>query len=81
MEPEEIPYIPEADFSQDLEAGLNELAAAVARSGLSLSAIARGARCHWETVYHAANGIPVRYDNARRIVYYLRHLNENQQLE
>ncbi len=63
--------IPEAEFAADLAQGLDEIAAAIARSGLSLAAIAKGTRCHWETVYHAANGIPIRYDNARRIMYYL----------
>ena len=43
-------------------------------SGLSIAEIARGTRCHWETVYHAANNIPVRYDSARRIMYYLKSI-------
>ena len=76
---DEDTFIPEAEYKADLALGLDEIAAAIARSGLTLAAIARGTCCHWETVYHAAHGIPVRYDNARRIVYYLRHLNENQQ--
>ena len=43
----------------------------IAFSGLNLSEIARGTGCHWSTVYNAANGIPVRFDNARRLVYFL----------
>ena len=64
--------IPEAEFAADLAAGLAELSTAIRASGLPLAAIARGTRCHWETVYHAANGIPVRFDSARRIMYYLK---------
>ena len=64
--------IPEAEFAADLAQGLDEIAAAIARSGLPLAAIARATRCHWETVYHAANGVPVRFDSARRIMYYLK---------
>ena len=65
-------YIPEAAFAADLAEGLNAIAEAIALSGLSLAAIARATRTHWETVYHAAHGIPIRYDNARRIMYYLK---------
>lgn len=68
--------IPEAEFAADLSIGLNEIAEAIARSGLSLAAIARATRTHWETVYHAAHGIPIRYDNARRIMYYLKSIGE-----
>jgi hypothetical protein len=66
--------IPEAEFAADLEEGLNELSTAIKSSGLTIAAIARGTRCHWETVYHAANNIPVRYDYARRIMYYLKSI-------
>ena len=69
--------IPETEYRADLEKGLNEIAEKVARSGLSIKAIARETACHWETVYHAASGIPVRYDNARRIVYFLDRFNSN----
>lgn len=64
--------IPEAEYAADLAEGLAELSTAIKASGLSLAAIARGTRCHWETVYHAANNVPVRFDSARRIMYYLR---------
>lgn len=66
--------IPEAEFAADLGEGLNELSSAIKASGLTIAAIARGTRCHWETVYHAANNIPVRYDSARRIMYYLKSI-------
>lgn len=66
--------IPEAEFAADLSIGLNEIAEAIARSGLTLAAIARATRTHWETVYHAAHGIPVRFDSARRIMYYLKSI-------
>ena len=64
--------IPECEYAADLAEGLAELSTAIKASGLSIAQIARGTRCHWETVYHAANNIPVRYDSARRILYYLR---------
>ena len=66
--------IPEAEFAADLEEGLNELSTAIRASGLTIAAIARGTRCHWETVYHAKRKIPVRYDSARRILYYLKSI-------
>ena len=62
--------ITEAEYLADLKSGLNELAEAIARTGLTIAAIARACRLHWETVYHAANGIPVRYDSARRILLF-----------
>jgi len=65
--------IPEAEYAADLAQGLAEVSDAIRASGLSLAAIARGTRCHWETVYHVANGIPARYDSIRRIMYYLRN--------
>ena len=64
--------IPETEYAADLADGLAELSGAIRESGLTIAAIARGTRCHWETVYHAANNIPVRYDSARRIMYFLR---------
>ena len=67
--------IPEAEFAADLAAGLDELRTAIRSSGLSISAIARGTRCHFESVSHAANGIPVRFDTYRRIMYFLKNVN------
>lgn len=64
--------IPEVEFAADLAQGLDGIADAIQRSGLPLAAIARGARVHWETVYHASKRLPVRYDSARRIMYYLK---------
>jgi hypothetical protein len=68
--------IPEAEYAADLEEGLNELSTAIRASGLSIAAIARGTRCHWETVYHAANRVPVRFDSARRILFYLKSISQ-----
>jgi|GEM_PF-6254254 len=68
-------HIPEAEFVADLTAGLNELSEAIARSGLTLAAIARGTRMGWETIYRAANGVPIRYDSARRLMYFLKHIS------
>jgi hypothetical protein len=67
--------IPETEYAADLAQGLDELSGAIRSSGLSIAEIARGTRCHWETVYHAANNIPVRYDSARRIAYYLKTIS------
>ena len=66
--------IPETEYAADLAQGLDELSGAIKASGLSIAEIARGTRCHWETVYHAANNIPVRFDSARRIAYYLKSI-------
>lgn len=68
--------IPETEYAADLAEGLAELSTAIQASGLSIAAIARGTRCHWETVYHAANNIPVRFDSARRIAYYLKSISQ-----
>jgi len=73
MEQEER-RIPEVEFAADLAEGLDGIAAAIKGSGLPLAAIARGARVHWETVYHASKRLPVRYDSARRIMYYLKSI-------
>lgn len=62
--------ITETEFLADLDCGLNEIAEAIAKTGLPIAAIARACRLHWETVYHASNGIPVRYDSARRILLF-----------
>jgi len=67
--------IPEAEYAADLAEGLAELSGAIRASGLNIAQIARGTRCHWETVYHAANNIPVRFDSARRILYYLKSIS------
>lgn len=67
--------VPEAEYRADLENGLNEIAEGIARAGVSISALARGARVGWETAYHAANGIPVRYENARRIALFVEKVN------
>lgn len=71
---DETRRIPEAEYAEDLAGGLNAIAEAIARSGLPLAAIARATRMRWGTVYHAAHGIQVRYDSARRIMYYLNSL-------
>jgi len=67
--------IPETEYAADLAQGLDELSGSIKASGLSIAEIARGTRCHWETVYHAANNIPVRFDSARRIAYYLKTIS------
>ena len=68
--------IPEAEYAADLEEGLNELSTAIKHSGLTIAEIARGTRCHWETVYNAKRKVPVRFDSARRILYYLKSISQ-----
>lgn len=68
--------IPEAEFAADLEEGLNELSAAINASGLTIAEIARGTRCHRETISNAKHKVPVRYDSARRILYYLKSISQ-----
>jgi len=65
--------IPETEYAADLETGLAELSDAIKHSGLTIAEIARGTRCHWETVYNAKRKVPVRFDSARRIMYFLRN--------
>lgn len=69
--------IPEPEYLADLEKGLNEIAEKIARSGLNIAEIARSTGCHWGTVYNAANGVQIRFDNARRLVYFLDRWNSN----
>ena len=68
-------YIPEHEYTEDLSKGLDELSFAILGSGLTIAEIARGTRCHWGTVKHAANRIPIRYDSYRRIMYYLNSIS------
>ena len=64
-------YISEQEFADDLKRRLQEMARAVAFSGLTLSEIAAAARVKWDTVYKVSQGRPVRMDNAARILHYL----------
>ena len=64
-------YIPEHEFAEDFARRLQEMARAVAFSGLTLSEIAAAARVKWDTVYKVSQGRPVRMDNAARILYFL----------
>ena len=58
--------ISEAEYAADLAQGLTELSDAIKRSGLTIADVARGTRCHWNTVYNAVRKVPVRFDSARR---------------
>ena len=69
-------HIPEHEFMEDLSRGLDELSFAILSSGLTFSAIAKATRTHWQTVQHAANRIPVRYDSYRRIMYFLNSISQ-----
>ena len=64
-------YVSEWEYAEDLRKKLNELAEGIARSGMSFSAIARGCRVGWWVVRNASKGIPVRFDSAARIGYFL----------
>ena len=64
-------YVSEWEYAEDLRKKLNELAEGIARSGMSYSAIARGCRVGWWVVRNASKGIPVRFDSAARIGYFL----------
>lgn len=72
-------YIPETEFSEDLDRGLQALADGIAASGITIAAIARATRMRWETVSHAARKIPVRYDSARRIEYFLKSISNHEE--
>lgn len=68
---EQTLYITEQEFADDLDRRLQEMARAVAFSGLTLSEIATAARVKWDTVYKVSQGRPVRMDNAARILHFL----------
>ncbi len=68
--------ISEAEYAADLAQGLTELSDAIKRSGLTIADVARGTRCHWNTVYNAVRKVPVRFDSARRIMYFLNKTTE-----
>ena len=68
----EVPrYVSEWEYAEDLRKRLQEIADGIAESGLSYSAIARACRVGWWVVRNASKGIPVRYDSAARIGYFL----------
>ena len=72
-----VRHIPESEFAESLDRHLQELARAIAFSGLSLSEIAKGTRMKWDTVYAASQGRAVRVDNAERIRYFLKVHKQN----
>lgn len=76
MENNSTTYIPEHEYADDLSRGLDEISFAVLSSGLTISAIAKATRTHWQTVQHAANRIPIRYDSYRRIMYFLKSVSQ-----
>ena len=65
-------YIPEHEFAEDFARRLQEMARAVAFSGLTLSEIASAARVKWDTVSKVSQGQPVRMDCAARIMYVIK---------
>ena len=68
--------IPESEYTAHLDGVLLDLAKRIARSGLSLSQIARGTRMSRNTVHNASQGVPVSFTNACRLYYYLQQQNE-----
>ena len=73
--PPQLRHIPEAEYTAYHQQCLLDLAREIARSGFSLSEIARGCRMKWDTVYAASQGRSVRVDNMFRIMYFLRSHN------
>lgn len=63
--------IPEQEYTDYTENILHEIQRMIARSGLTISEIARGTRMKWTTVYNASQGVAVRMESACRIVYFL----------
>ena len=63
--------IPESEYVAHLDGVLQDLARRIARSGLSISHIARETRMTRNTVTNATQGIPISVVNACRIVYFL----------
>lgn len=71
-------YIPESEFIAYTEGVLHEVQRAIARSGLTISEIAKGTRMKWSTVYNASQGVAVRIESACRIIYFLQRQKENE---
>ncbi len=72
----ELRYIPESEFLADLSSRLQEMARAVAFSGLTISELAVAARVKWDTVSKVSQGQPVRMDCAARIMYVIKQANQ-----
>lgn len=70
--------IPEQEYTAYTEEILHDIQRRIARSGLTISEIARGTRMKWTTVYNASQGVAVRIESACRIVYFLdKHKQES----
>lgn len=61
--------ITEDEFIADCDDRLRKLAEEVTGSGMTIYEIAKAARLSWKTVKHVADGIPVRWDTAARILH------------
>lgn len=61
--------ITEDEFIADCDDRLRKLAEEVTGSGMTIYEIAKAARLSWRTVKHVADGIPVRWDTAARILH------------
>lgn len=72
----ELRYIPESEFLADFSCRLQEMARAVAFSGLTISELAAAARVKWDTVSKVSQGQPVRMDCAARIMYVIKQANQ-----
>lgn len=68
--------VPETEYMAFKEARLLDLQRKIARSGLSISQIAKGTRMKWSTVDRAAQGLPVRMEVACRIEYFIKKVVE-----
>ena len=71
-----VRYIPESEFVADLSRRLQEMARAVAFSGMTISELANAARVKWDTVSKVSQGQPVRMDCAARIMYVIEQANQ-----
>lgn len=69
-------HIPEIEFNDYVGDVLLNLQRKIARSGLSISEIAKGTRMKWGTVYNASQGVPVRVESMCRIIYFLDQVKE-----
>lgn len=73
--------IPESEYTAFVDELLLDIQRKIARSGLTISEIARGTRMKWTTVYNASQGVAVRIESACRIVYFLQKAKEEQSHE
>lgn len=71
-------HIPEAEFRAYTRRKRQELAQAIAESGLTITEIAAGTRMNWKTVQAIASGKAVRLESQDRVRCYLENVTDTE---